>query len=126
MRRSPMSEEVVLGSELETGVLFTLYADSVMILLDKSGAQKLRDELNDFLGEDKHPIVTGLEFPAGCSEPGLPVGSKLIDNEGDIAIRVELGWQWRALDGMPLSNPTTYSWDEITDSDVHKWFRVVA
>lgn len=117
-----MSEDVVLGSEIETGVFFTMYTDGVLTLLDKEGARKLRDELNEFLGEDKQITKVGIQFPAGCDEPDVPVGTQLEDNTGDILEKMsnnpdKKNWRWVQLNGQWESRAgTCYTWDFVQDN----------
>jgi hypothetical protein len=109
-----VSEDVVLGAELGTGVFFTLYAEGVMILLDRSGAAKLRDELNEFLGADKQASgwKVGDLIPKGSDEPDLPIGSKIKDNSeyGDIAVRTEGGWRWATVMGSANDERVPWRW----------------
>lgn len=111
-----MSEEVIVADEIQTGVFYTIKAEDTMVLLDKDRARELRDELNEFLGEvpvNKNAVTIGITFPKGVPEPDLPVGTKLMDDEGDTLIRVDGGWTWHTVEGV-------HPWDD----DVHPWSRV--
>jgi hypothetical protein len=121
-----VSEEVVIVDEVMGDPMFVLRLDSCVALFDKENARGLRDRLNQWIGADNHTGSTGIEFPAGCDEPNLPYGTLLIDNENDIAQRVDNGWKWVRLDGDPVKDPATFNWYDITDSPNHRWFRVVA
>lgn len=107
-----MSSEVIVADEIQTGVFYVINAEDTMILLDKERAKELRDELNLFL-EEVPVNKTGLVFARGVSEPDLPIGSKLLDDEGDTLERVVGGWQWHTVDG-------AHPWD----GDVHPWVKV--
>lgn len=123
-----MSEEVVIVSEVQSGTFFVLTLDSTVALLDKENARGLRDDLNKFLGADKvqGQNTIGIVFPKGVPEPDLPVGTRLRDNEGDIAARMDDGWAWVELFGDVINRPTSYTWEEIQDAVAHKEFTVIA
>lgn len=121
-----MSEEVIIADTIETGVVFVISIEGVQAHLHHDAARVLRDELNEFLGADKQPGTIGITFPRGTDEPALPIGTRLIDNEGDVVERVEDGWKWVQIDGDKVSRPSVYSWDTITNEYEHKWFQVVA
>lgn len=87
-----------------------VYADSYTLTLDRAEAQDLYDKLSVALNV---PAKTGMHFPMGVSEPDLPIGTKLLDDEGDTLIRVDGGWSWHTVEGV-------YPWD----GDVHPWSTV--
>jgi hypothetical protein len=125
-RRSPVSEDLVLVDEVQSDAIFLLKLDSAIAFLDEESARDLRDRLNVFLGADKQPGTISITFPRGTDEPDLPIGTRLIDNEGDVAERVEDGWKWVKVGGHDVDWNGVYSWDTITSESGHKWFRVVA
>jgi hypothetical protein len=117
-----VSEDVVLSSEIETGVFFTMYTDGVLTLMDKECARKLRDELNEFLEEDTRLAKTGIQFPQGCDEPDVPVGTKLMDNTGDILEKLndnpdKKNWRWTLIGGERQSyDGSCYTWSFVQDN----------
>lgn len=104
--------------EVDAAVMFVLGVGNSVAHLDKENARLLRDDLNEFLGADKQKtdpdaVTIGISFPRYCDEPDLPVGTKLLDDEGDTLIRVDGGWSWHTVEGV-------YPWD----GDVHPWSTV--
>lgn len=87
-----------------------VYADSYTLTLSRTEAQDLYDKLSVALNV---AVSTGITFPRCCDEPNLPIGTKLLDDEGDTLERVEGGWSWHTVMG-------EHPWD----GDVHPWSRV--
>lgn len=112
-----MSEEVLLSSEFNTGVFFTLSVEGVVILLDKIGAIDLRNELNEFIGEGNTSSEPRF-YDVDCDEPDVPVGTRLRDSEGDILEKVDdsadgRNWSWVVIGGEQQSRHSTYPWKYV-------------
>jgi len=121
-----MSEEVLVVDKVESGVFFLLSLDSTLALLDQENARGLRDDLNEFLGADKEEPSVRAVLGCGSDEPNLPLGTVVIDNEGDLVMKVEGGWKWIRIGGRQVDYPSTYSWEYLTNEQMHQWFQVVA
>jgi hypothetical protein len=109
-----VSEEVILADEIQTGVFYVIHAEDTVILLNQERARELRDRLNEFLGADKQPATTGIKFPRNSEEPDLPLGTKLLDDEGDTLERVEGGWSWHTVDGVHPWNDDVHPWEIVS------------
>jgi hypothetical protein len=111
-----VSEEVVLVDFVDAGPMFVLKLDSCMAVLDEDNARGLYNELREFLGMDKENAVTiGITFPQGCGEPDLPIGTKLLDDEGDTLQRVEGGWEWHTVGGEHPWFGDVYPWSTVSN-----------
>lgn len=112
-----MSEEVILVDEVDADVMFVLRLDTCIGLLDVDGARDLRDRLNEFLGADKvnpNAVTIGIKFPRNSEQPDLPLGTKLLDDEGDTLERVEGGWSWHTVDGVHPWNDDVHPWEIVS------------
>jgi hypothetical protein len=82
---------------------------SVYVGLTREEAVDLLDQLRTALGDHR-----GTHLRKGDPEPNLPVGTKLLDDEGDVLIRHNNGWRWSTIRGQ-------IQWD---GEDTHDWSTV--
>jgi hypothetical protein len=109
-----VSEEIVLVEFVDADPMFVLRLDSCMAVLDKPNAEELYARLGGWLGKDKQPISIGIQFPRNVDEPDLPLGTKLLDDEGDTLERVEGGWSWHTVDGVHPWNDDVHPWEIVS------------
>lgn len=88
-----------------------VYADTYTLTLDRAEAQDLYDKLSVALNV---AVPTGMTFPRKSEEPDLPVGTKLLDDEGDTLVRVDGGWSWHTVSGVHPWDGDVYSWDTVS------------
>jgi len=81
---------------------------SVYLGLSREDAVDLLGQLRVALGD-----YVGMLIHKGGPEPDVPVGTQLLDNEGDTLEKTEEGWKWAIIGGEYQYGSSVYRWETV-------------